>query len=67
METQVKSTTFDANASSEEVNSLQHELDEMRAKYDNLFKLLENERNQFQRTIREKQYSLRSKVQDLNN
>ena len=29
-------------------------------------RLLENERQQYQRTIREKQYSLRSKVNDLN-
>lgn len=37
----------------------------MRAKNENLTKALENERLQYSRTIREKQYDMRSKVNEM--
>lgn len=45
---------------------MQIDLEEQIAKNENLSKLLENERAQYARTIREKQYDHRSKVNELN-
>lgn len=67
LQAKVENTTNNAEQSSEEVTQLQMQIEEARKKCDDFSKLLENERSQYAKTIREKQYNLRSKVNDLNN
>jgi len=66
MQTKMEHTNTHVEQSSEELSQMQADLEELRSKNASMSELLENERSQYQKTIREKEYNLRKKVNDLN-